>query len=107
MALLSHFERLNAFLAALPQHAPKDLRNAFANEVIECGGTWTAPPGFDKGSGAALFEISLHGITALGTSEDHAIQNWIALANSYRVPFPSPRNHAEEIANAQAVAGRG
>lgn len=106
MSLHSHFERLNAFLAALPEHPPKDLRDVFANEVIECGGSWIAPPSSEAGAGAALYEISLHGVTAIGTSVDHAIQHWITLASSYQVPFPSPRNHAEEIANAQAIAGR-
>lgn len=106
MSLHSHFTRLNSFLDTLARQSPKDRRDAVANEVIECGGTYTAPPSDPTNCPRFLFEISLHGVTALGTTEDDAIRNWIDLARTYQVPFPAPRNHAEEIANAQAVAGR-
>lgn len=107
MTLLSQFDRLNTFLATLNRLSPEERRDALANEILECGGTWTIPPGDLDPSCTVLFEISLHGVTALGTSEDAAIRNWIDLASHYRVPFPQPHNHAEEIANARAMQERG
>lgn len=107
MTLLSQFDRLNTFLATLNRLSPKERRDAIVNEVLECSGTYTAPPPDPKPDPQYLFEISLHGVTALGTSEDAAIRNWIDLASHYRVPFPQPHNHAEEIANARAMQERG
>lgn len=107
MTLLSQFDRLNTFLDTLARLSPAERRDALANEILECGGTWTIPPAHDDLAGTALCEISLHGIAALGLTEDQAIRHWIDLASHYRVPFPQPRNHAEEIANARAIAERG
>lgn len=113
MSLLIQFNRLHAFLLNLECLGPEGQKDAFMNEVMECGGCY-CPPANDGWSG--LFEISLHGVFACGRSEDEAIRNWIKAARSRvqkstearavaasPLPFPNPRNHAEEIANAQAT----
>lgn len=102
-------ERLHSFLARLISLDPKAQKDAFASEVIETGGTYIAPP--KNGGSTHMFEIALHGITAYGACEQEAIRNWHRCAQSgpfrtsfkaANLPFPKPRNHAEEIANARA-----
>ena len=111
-------ERLAAFVSGLDRidrSDPDTLQDAFMNEVIENGGTYD-PPGSAE---HCMFEISLHGIAAYGASEQIAIRNWrmaatVALVNAAgeeveddgfitaHPPCGTPRNHAEEIANALA-----
>ncbi|PIE15299.1 MAG: hypothetical protein CSA68_07305 [Rhodobacterales bacterium] len=94
---------------------PEGQKDAFFNEIMESGGSYVAPGGNDRSS--HLFEISLHGVVAYGSSEDEAIRNWKKAARAQaplveddgfitvHPPFPNPRNHAEEIANARAADG--
>lgn len=87
-------------------------KEAIMTEVIESGGTYVPPT---RGNWSShLFEIALHGVNAYGASEDEAIRNWkkaaraqVLLCEPADPPFPNPRNHAEEIANAQAAAAAG
>ena len=105
MSFHAQFDRLPAFLNQIVSLDAKKQREAIMNETIEAGGTYVPP----RGEVSHLFEISLHGIAAYGAGEDEAVKNWIKIASkrvedqsSERVPpFPHPRNHGEEIANAK------
>lgn len=117
MSFHVQFDRLPGFLLNLECLDIAGQRDAFMNEVMESGGSYVPPAGDDWSS--HLFEISLHGVVAYGSSEDEAIRNWKKAARAQvplveddgfitvHPPFPNPRNHAEEIANAQAAAGAG
>ncbi|WP_254655587.1 hypothetical protein [Sulfitobacter sp. EE-36] len=111
-------ERLIPFVrgvSLIDREDPDTLKDAFMNEVIENGGAYAEETGDKTG----LYEISLHGITACGVSEIDAIHYWIVAANkaianpkgeeveadgfiTKHPPCGTPRNHAEEIANALA-----
>lgn len=111
-------ERLIPFVrgVSLIDHSdPDTLKDAFMNEVIENGGAYADATGVET----CLYEISLHGVIARGASEMDAIHNWITAANAALAnpageeveadgfitthpPCGTPRNHAEEIANAMA-----
>lgn len=111
-------ERLIPFVrgvSLIDREDPDTLKDAFMNEVIENGGAYAEATGEKTG----LYEISLHGITACGASEIDAIHYWIDAANkaianpkgeeveadgfiTTHPPCGTPRNHAEEIANALA-----
>lgn len=117
LALDDRAARFASRLAATPYDERPD---AVANEVIETGGFYCA--GISKG----LFELSLHGLTTIGDTEASAISAWLRLAQrrappeieedgfvtvyasgpltvrTSGIPFPNPRNHCEEIANARA-----
>ncbi|WPZ24887.1 hypothetical protein UM399_12010 [Sulfitobacter pontiacus] len=115
-------ERLAAFVSGLDKIDAEDtetLKDAFMNEVIENGGSYDPPHGDQR----ALFEISLHDVTACGASELTAIRNWriaatVALVNAgndeveadgfitVHPPFGTPRNHDEEIRNAREGCSR-
>jgi hypothetical protein len=110
-------DRLTAFLLNLECLGMAGQKDAFMNEVMENGGTYVSP---DLAAGMShLFEISLHGVNAYGGSEEEAIRNWTKAAKAVaplieddgfitvHPPFPNPRNHAEEIANARAADGTG
>ncbi|WP_066706904.1 hypothetical protein [Celeribacter ethanolicus] len=58
---------------------PKDMRDAVVNEVIESGGSYTVPQG-ESWPASHLAEISLHGVSSFGATEDEAISNWIRQA---------------------------
>ncbi|SEP28761.1 hypothetical protein SAMN04490248_1843 [Salinihabitans flavidus] len=62
------------FFARIHGREGEDLQEAFANEAIETGGHWW--PTRDPLNGQALFEIHLHGVTAIGLSLDDAIRSW-------------------------------
>lgn len=110
-------DRLTAFLLNLECLDMAGRRDAFMNEVIETGGSYVPPA--DAAQSSHFFEIALHGVNAYGASEEEAIRNWTKAAKAVAPlveddgfitvypPFPNPRNHAEEIANAQADAGAG
>lgn len=114
MNFLDQFNRVTVFLQHLECLGIAGQRDAFMNEVIETGGTYITP---DNGSCAShLFEISLYNVVAYGGSEAEAIRNWKKTASaqlngggethpqfSTRLPFPTPRSHAEEIENARAI----
>ncbi len=74
MSLYAQFERIHAFLLNLECLGPEGQKDAFMNEVMENGGSYVPPAGDDWAS--HLFEISLHGVVAYGSSEDEAIRNW-------------------------------
>lgn len=111
--MIHHVEpdRLTAFLLTLECLDPAGRTDAFMNEVMECGGTYVAPQPDDRTS--HLFEIALHGISGWGASEEEAIRRWTKAARAgagdipitIDPPFPRPRNHGEEIANARFRAG--
>ncbi|MDO6722613.1 hypothetical protein Q4560_04995 [Celeribacter halophilus] len=56
-----------------------DQPDAFFNEVIETGGIYTTPRN-ENWKGSHLVEISLHGVSAFGMTEEEAISNWIRQA---------------------------
>ena len=96
-----HFDRKRQFLDHLELLAPKARAESFMNEAMETGGSYIpARKGDDWAS--HLVEINLHGITAIGASEEEAIRNWTKNAQR-TMPCGAPRNHAEEIANARAA----
>lgn len=107
-------DRLSRFLIHLEFLDDKEQQDAFAGEILETGGHLAFP----TGDGAHLFEYCLHGVVGAGRSEEEARRAWKrAAANmlsepfeangfvTVHPPFPRPRNHAEEIANARAEAG--
>ncbi len=107
------FDRLHAFLRQLEHLDNVDLVDAFINETIENGGHYCTP----KSGGVQNhdFKITLYNIHASGADEEDALRNWIHAARAHvkiieddglitvHLPFPNPRNHAEEIANARAA----
>ncbi len=115
MSLQHHFDRLPSFLLNLECLDMAGKIDAFINEVIETGGSYVAPADNDTWA-SHLFEISLHSVSATGANEEEAIRNWIRAARCHlpdseddglgttRPPFPKPRNHVEDIANARAAA---
>jgi len=56
-----------------------ERKDAFFNETIESGGTYTIPRG-ENWPASHMAEISLHGISGFGASEEEAIGNWIKSA---------------------------
>ena len=109
-------DRLTAFVNSLAGRDMETLKDTFMNEVIETGGEYIPPP---EGTPDSYFEISLHGVTAIGQSEERAINNWTLAATARLVnrdgaqveddgfitvhpPCGTPRNHADEITNAVA-----
>ena len=107
--------RITTFLSNLKSKDAAERRDAFMNEVMETGGNYIAPQP-DQTNCTHLYEIQLHGVSAWGFGEDEAIHNWqVAAARcvsdlveddgfvTVHPPFPTPRNHAEEIANARAA----
>ncbi len=68
--------RALAFLQNLDHLSAADQHDAFINEVLESNGYFTAP----KHDRSHLWELSLHGVRATGSSEEEAIANWKRLA---------------------------
>jgi len=109
-------ERLDKFLRGLDGKDATERKDAVITEILETGGTYNAGPEGRVGSDYA-FLIHLHEISAYGTNDGEAIDSWIKIATYMNgggvmpkgmgsmIPFPSPRNHAEEIANARAAVG--
>lgn len=104
-------DRLRNFLVTLETVGPEGEKDAFANEVIETGGTYLDPQTGPRPA-SHLFEIQLHGISAFGPTEPDARRNWKRIAHGRfgslageapAPPFPQPCNHAEEIANITAA----
>lgn len=103
--------RLPSFLQTLKHLDSDGFHDAFVNEVIETGGTLTGPDADTNCS--HMVEIHLHGVIAYGASEPEAMHLWAKTAQAHadlieddgfitvHPPFPTPRNHAEEIANAR------
>ena len=79
-----------AFLERLDRVGPGAWRDAMVQEVIEAGGTYPLRVGIDADHPDHVVELSLHGIAAIGTSEDRAIRNWIAAARDHTRPAPPP-----------------
>lgn len=94
MSFHAQFDRLSAFLLNLECLDMAGQCDAFMNEVMECGGSYVPPAGDDWSS--HLFEISLHGVVAYGSSEDEAIRNWKKAARAQvslvedGAPYPTP-----------------
>ncbi|WP_417257378.1 hypothetical protein [Celeribacter sp.] len=75
--MLSNIENRRArFYDRVIQLDANDQPDAFFNEVIETGGTYTTPDN-ETWKGSHLVEISLHGVSAFGMTEEEAISNWI------------------------------
>ncbi len=109
--------RLSSFLLNLECLNMDGQKDAFMNEVIENGGIWY-PPRDNDACVTYRFELILHGVYAFGVTEEHAIKLWKRAARAVLAwhieddgfitvhpPFPLPRNHGEEIANARATLG--
>jgi len=96
-------DRLRSFLLNLECLGPIGQKDAFANEVIETGGSYVAPN--DDGRSSHLFEISLHGIVGNGFSEETAIESWKMAARAM-VPLADPTD-APAQASAQTGAQHG
>ena len=117
--MTTHFphDRLTSFLLNLECLSISGQIEAFINEVIETDGIYTAPLKGDD-TNRHMFEVNLHGIYAFGETETAAITLWKSVARAaldmmvekdgfitVHPPFPKPRNHGEEIANARATFG--
>lgn len=124
MTMQAHPDRLCTFVASLELLSCTAQHDAIVAEVLETGGSFTAPTG--SGWDSHLFRLSLHGTTAYGGTEKRVIRNWKKAARdqlretedfgenntaeieddgfiTIHPPFPNPRNHAEEIANARSL----
>lgn len=86
MSLHAEFDRLSQILTTAEVAGRSARRDLIANEIIECGGTYTpAKPNLSH-----VFEISLHGVSATGFDEDEAISNWIKNASRQRRGMTDP-----------------
>ncbi|MDP2495885.1 hypothetical protein Q8W25_17790 [Shimia thalassica] len=65
---------ITRFLDAIDAKSGIDLQDAFANEVLEHGGTYPDRKAATKGF--CLFELQLHGIYVCGVSEISVITQW-------------------------------
>lgn len=109
MSLDQYFDRLTVFVEHMHRlDTVEERRDAFIAEIREHGGEYVAPVP-SVASPRMMFSVQLHGVHAYGEDEDDAITRWMLGAESAigvstvaPVPFPNPRNHAEEIANAFA-----
>ncbi|WP_298491587.1 hypothetical protein [uncultured Maritimibacter sp.] len=79
MSLSELASRPAAFLLHLECLDRAALSDAFANEVIQAGGTYIVPTATRRTT-SHLVEISLYGVTGRGTSEAAAIADWRAAA---------------------------
>ncbi|MCI5038726.1 MAG: hypothetical protein MRY81_03490 [Donghicola eburneus] len=78
MSIHTDFERVNSFLINLELLNGEGRTDAYFNECIETGGTYTDPA---YATGAThLFEIDLHDIHATGSSHEEVQRNWSKLA---------------------------
>ena len=89
--------RLSRFYEHIIKIGWEDRPDAFFNEVMETGGTYTVPRS-ENWPASHLVEISLHGVSAFGMSEDEAIGNWIKQARRMILMQKSPS--AQHIAAA-------
>jgi len=100
---------LRDFLLDLELLGPAGRQDHFASEVLANGGSHIRPS--KNGLTSHMIEVSVHQVNAYGWTEDEAIRNWIKAATAVAkpaqddapAPFPTPRNHGEEIANARAA----
>lgn len=72
------------FIGQLAHLSQTEKQDAFANEAIETGGSMIPPNTNNRSS--HLFEISLHGATGYGATEDEAMRNWLRAANAIEQP---------------------
>jgi len=82
-------DRLTRFLHSLDLHAIEGKKDAFMAEVLECGGTYVQPRRDDEWS-SHLYEVSVHGVIAVGATEAEAIRNWIKVALAIRTEDDPP-----------------
>lgn len=75
MTLHQLHDALTSFLARIDHKSGTDLRDAFANETLETGGTYMDPPKGDDAT-SHYFEISLHSVIGRGHSEAEAFADW-------------------------------
>lgn len=80
MSIHASLDRVNSFLANLESLRSSGRTDAFINECIETGGTYTTPQ-CDAGA-PRLFKIVLHDIYASGANEEEAERNWTNHARS-------------------------
>lgn len=71
--------RLAAFMVNLECLSCTGQKDAFTNEVMETFGRFDPP----RGDNTHLWELELHDITAVGTSEEETIANWKRLARKH------------------------
>jgi len=102
-------DRLADFLARLELMPADMVEDSVITEIIETGGDWMPNAGGFRG----VFEVNLHGVVAQGANSRAAIRSWrrqalSALSERVEPAYPpcgTPRNAAEEIANARAALG--
>jgi hypothetical protein len=70
-----HFDRAHQFLVHLESLCPTAKAESFVNEANETGGSYIPARAGDNWA-SHLTEIDLHGISAIGASEEEAIRNW-------------------------------
>jgi len=74
------YDRLTTFLINLECLDAEERKDAIANEVLETGGVYVPPPNGDTWA-SHVFEINLHGVSAMGATEEETIRNWTKYAN--------------------------
>lgn len=107
---------LRQFLETITQFTPIAQASAITHEAGTTEGGQIIFPNPDSPKGARpSWRITAHDITASGYTQMEMIRNWIRRANKLarpevendgfitcHLPFPTPRNHSEEIANLRA-----
>lgn len=68
-------DRLAALLLNLELVGPSGQLDMIIQETIETGGTWVDPEPGNTWSGQ-IYEISLHGVSATGTTSLAALRRW-------------------------------
>lgn len=81
MSIHTDVERVKSFLINLEPLIGDGRTDAFINECMETGGTYTDPK-FATGA-THLFEINLHGIHATGSSHEEVQRNWSKLTRRF------------------------
>lgn len=89
--------RLSRFYDHIIKIDWEDRPDAFFNEVMETGGTYTVPRS-ENWPASHLVEISLHRVSAFGTSEGEAIGNWINQARRVILAQNAPTAQRSDVA---------
>jgi hypothetical protein len=75
-----HPAHTRQFVANLELMRSDDRRTAFANAVIEAGGTFPMPL---QDANSSLVEVQLHEVAGQGFGIDDAISDWMMKATSH------------------------
>ena len=75
--------RCQALVAALDElHEVEERVDRVMTDILETGGSWQVGGPGDVPPRAAVVELQVHGVTALGRDIGQAIANWVAVARS-------------------------